>query len=118
MSATLLMEARRELGRLPPVLDALLTGLDPAGARTRPADAEGSPVEILCHLRDGGDGSFGAAPGGILDGAGEFAPIAPERWAEERRYREASLPEVMETLCARRRASLDLLASVAPDRLG
>ena len=117
MSATLLMEARRELGRLPPVLDALLTGLDPAGARTRPADAEWSPVEILCHLRDEETEDFGARLRVILDGAGEFAPIAPERWAEERRYREASLPEVMETLCARRRASLDLLASVAPDRL-
>ena len=46
MSATLLMEARRELGRLPPVLDALLTGLDPAGARTRPA-AGVEPLELM-----------------------------------------------------------------------
>ena len=117
MSATLLMEARRELGRLPAVLDALLAGLDEAGARTRPAEAEWSSVEILCHLRDEETEDFGARLRVILDGAGEFVPIAPERWAEERRYREENLPEVMETLRARRLASLDLLAAVTPDRL-
>jgi hypothetical protein len=117
VSATLLTEARLELGRLPAVLDALLAGLDDAGARTRPAETEWSPVEILCHLRDEETEDFGARLRVILDGAEGFTPIAPERWAEERRYREASLAEAMEALRARRRLSLDLLASVAPDRL-
>jgi len=117
VSATLLTEARLELGRLPAVLDALLAGLDDSGARTRPAEAEWSPVEILCHLRDEETEDFGARLRVILDGAEGFIPIAPERWAEERRYREASLAEVTEAFRARRRASLDLLASVAPDRL-
>jgi len=117
VSATLLTDARLELGRLPAVLDALLAGHDDAGARTRPAETEWSPVEILCHLRDEETEDFGARLRVILDGAEGFIPITPERWAEERRYREASLAEVMETLRARRRLSLDLLASVAPDRL-
>ena len=117
MTDTLLVEARRELGRLPAVLEALLAGLDEAGARTRPATGEWSPVEILCHLRDEETEDFGARLRVIVDGAGEFAPIDPERWAEERRYREASLPDVLEALRARRQASLDLLASVAPDTL-
>ena len=52
MSESLLVEARRELARLPAVLEALLAGLDPPDARTRPAPDEWSPVEILCHLRD------------------------------------------------------------------
>lgn len=117
MSETLLVEARRELKRLPAVLEALLAGLDEANAQTRPAPAEWSPVEILCHLRDEEAEDFGARLRVIVDGAAEFAPIDPERWAEERRYREASLPDVLEALRARRQTSLDLLASVAPEAL-
>ena len=117
MSDTLLVEARHELGRLPTVLETLLAGLDEVSARTRPARGEWSPVEILCHLRDEETEDFGARLRVIVDGASEFAPIAPERWAEERRYHEASLPDVLEALRARRRASLDLLASLAPDTL-
>jgi hypothetical protein len=115
VSESLLVEARRELGRLPAVLEALLAGVDPSEARTRPATDEWSPVEILCHLRDEESEDFGARLRVIVDGAGEFAPIDPERWAQERRYREASLPDVLQTLRARRQASLDLLASVAPE---
>ena len=117
MSATLLVEARRELGRLPAVLDALLAGCDDDAARTQPAPGEWSPVEILCHLRDEETEDFGARVRVIVDGAAEFAPIDPERWAEERRYREASLSDALEALCSRRRASLDLLAIVAPETL-
>jgi hypothetical protein len=117
VSDTLLAEARRELARLPMVLDALLGGLDPAGARMRPAPREWSPVEILCHLRDEEIEDFGARLRVIVDGAGEFAPIDPERWAKERRYHEADLPDVIQALRARRQASLDLLASVSPETL-
>ena len=56
----LLVDARRELARLPLVLKALLAGLDPAGARARPAAGEWSPLEILCHLRDEETEDFGA----------------------------------------------------------
>ena len=60
MSESLLVEARRELARLPAVLEALLAGVDPSDARTRPATDEWSPVEILCHLRDEESEDFGA----------------------------------------------------------
>jgi len=117
MTDTLLIEAHRELARLPIVLEALLGGLDEVAARTRPATGEWSPVEILCHLRDEETEDFGARLRVIVDGAGEFAPIAPERWAEERRYREASLLNVLDALRSRREASLDLLDSVSPETL-
>jgi hypothetical protein len=117
MTDTVLVEARRELARLPMVLEALLAGLDPSGARTRPAPGEWSPIEILCHLRDEETEDFGARLRVIVDGAGDFTPIDPETWAKERRYHEANLPDVLEALRARRQASLDLLASVAPDTL-
>ena len=117
LTETLLVEARLELARLPMVLEALLAGLDEVSARTRPATGEWSPVEILCHLRDEETEDFGARLRVIVDGAGEFAPIDPERWAEERRYREANLPDVLQALRSRRQASLGLLASVAADTL-
>jgi hypothetical protein len=117
MSDALLGEARRELGRLPAVLDALLAGLDETGARTRPAPGEWSPVEILCHLRDEETEDFGARLRVIVNGADEFAPIDPERWAEERRYREASLTEVLEDLRVRRQQSLDLLSGIGANTL-
>ena len=40
-----------------------------------------------------------------------------ERWVEERQYREADPREVLAQLRERRAASLELLASVAPERL-
>ena len=117
MSTAILEESRSELARLPIVLAALLAGLDEASARTRPAPGEWSPVEILCHLRDEGTEDFGARLRVIVDGWSEFTRIDPERWAVERRYDEAKLPEVLEALRARRQASLDLLASVSPKAL-
>ncbi len=117
MSETLLIEARRELARLPAVLDTLLAGCEETAARARPAPEEWSPVEILCHLRDEETEDFGARLRVIVDGAGEFAPIDPERWAEERHYRNASLPVVLGALRVRRRASLDLLAGIGADAL-
>ena len=116
-SEGLLIEARRELARLPIVLKALLAGLDEGRARTRPAMGEWSPVEILCHLRDEENEDFGARLRVILDGTSDFTPIDPERWAVERSYHEAKLPDVLAALRARRQASLDLLVSVSPKAL-
>ena len=41
----------------------------------------------------------------------------PERWAEERRYREASLPEALGAFRARREENLGVLRSIAPEAL-
>src|SRR5215510_7021047 len=117
MSGALLTDARRALGHMPAVLDALLSGLDDEAARTRPAPDEWSPVEIVCHLRDEETEDFGARVRVILEGAVEFSKIDPERWAVERRYREASLPEALEAFRRRRQDSLQLLAAAASDAL-
>lgn len=117
MSESLLEEARRELARLPALLNTLLAELDEVSARTRPVPDEWSPVEILCHLRDEEVEDFGARLRVIVDGTSEFAPIDPERWAVERCYHEARLPEVLEALRARRQGSLDMLASVSSKAL-
>ncbi len=115
--ASLLTASRRELGRLPALLDALVGDLDAVTARTRPAQDEWSPVEIVCHLRDEETEDFCARVRAVLEGKTELAPIDPVGWVEARRYREADLREVLEAIRTRRRASLDYLAGVDASRL-
>jgi len=115
--ATLLAEARRDLARLMPALDALLAGLDETTWRARPAPAEWALVEIVCHLRDEEAEDFGARVRVVLEGGPAFTPIDPERWAVERRYRDAAPDEALEALRALRTASLARLAGAPPDRL-
>jgi hypothetical protein len=115
--AAILAATRVELARLPAVLDALVGGLDEETWRTRPAPTEWAPVEIICHLRDEEVEDFGARVRVVLDGQPSFQPIDPERWAQERRYRDADPRAALQALYARRGASLALLAPVDPDQL-
>lgn len=112
-----LASACRELARLPALLDALLGGLDAATWRARPAPAEWSPVEIVCHLRDEEIEDFGARVRVIVEGDARFAPIDPEGWAVERGYQDADPRQALASLSERRAASLAFLEKVAPARL-
>ena len=115
--AALLADARRELARLPAILDAMLTDLDDALWRARPAPKEWSPIEIICHLRDEETEDFGMRVRAILDGAREYARIEPERWAVERRYHEAQPQAALAALLELRAASLAFLRHVPPEHL-
>ena len=115
--AALLAGARRELARLPAILEAMLADLDESLWGARPAAKEWSPVEIVCHLRDEEVEDFGARVRAILDGAEGFARIDPERWAVERRYHEAEPRAALAAFVERRAASLTFLAGVEPPRL-
>ncbi|HEX5817069.1 MAG TPA: DinB family protein [Methylomirabilota bacterium] len=115
--AVLLAAARADLARLPVVLDALLGGLDPALWRRRPAPAEWSPLEIVCHLRDEETDDFGARVRVVVAGGDRFAPIDPERWVEQRRYRDSEPAAALTAFRDRRAASLAFLATVVPERL-
>lgn len=112
-----LAASRRALERLPDVLDALAGDLDPAIARTRPAQDEWAPVEILCHLRDEETEDFGARLRAVVNGEGSFASINPVSWVEARRYLDADTREVLAALRARRRASVDYLDKIDASRL-
>jgi hypothetical protein len=107
----------RDLLRLPAVLDALLTDLEDALWRARPAPAEWSPVEIVCHLRDEEVEDFGARLRVVLEGGPRFTPIDPERWAIERRYRDEDPRAALAALAEGRAASVKLLATLEPERL-
>ena len=112
-----LAASRRALERLPDVLDALAGDLDPAIARTRPAQDEWAPVEILCHLRDEETEDFGARLRAVVNGEASFAPINPVSWVEARRYLDADTRQVLEVLRARRRASVEYLDEIDASRL-
>ena len=112
----LLADVRTDLARLPATLRALLDGLDTALWRERPVADEWSPIEIVCHLRDEEAEDFGARVRVVVTGGDRFAPIDPERWAVERRYRDAE-PVTTLAFCERRAANLEFLTTVPPDRL-
>ena len=113
----LLAASRVQLARLPVALDALLIDLDPADWRARPAAHEWAPIEIVCHLRDEEVEDFGARLRVILDGGRAFTPIDPERWVEDRRYRDTDPTDALTALRDRRTATVDFLGSVRPERL-
>src|SRR2546423_8486042 len=106
-----------DLARLPRILDALLGDLEAVAWRERPARAEWSPLEIVCHLRDEEAEDFGARLRVVADGGTRFAAIDPERWVQERAYRDADPRAALATLAERRAANLAFLDGVPPDRL-
>jgi hypothetical protein len=117
VASDLLNEARRELARFSKLLELLVGELDEATWRTRPAPGEWAPVEIVCHLRDEEAEDFAARLRVILEGGKRFVPNDPERLAVDRQYRQANPSEALAAFRARRMTSLELLGSVAPDRL-
>ena len=111
-AGALLTGARRELARLPGLLDGMLAGLDDETARRRPAPDEWSPVEIVCHLRDEERLDFGARLRAVVAGGPPFTKIDPPAWAVERRYREQRLDAELATVRALRQESLAWLADL------
>src|SRR5882762_9861898 len=113
----MLTSVRADLARLPRILEALLGDLEAAAWRERPAPAEWSALEIVCHLRDEEAEDFGARLRVVVDGGTRFAAIDPERWVQERAYRDADPRAALATLAERRAANLAFLDGVPPDRL-
>ena len=113
-----LNNALTELARFPRVLDALLTRLDDAAWRARPAPAEWSPVEIVCHLRDEEVEDFGARFRVSANGGKSFAPIDPERWATERRYAEDDGPRALTAFREQRAVNLRVVDGFAHSTSG
>ena len=116
-AAETLAAAWRTLTRLPAMIDGLVGDLDEHAWRERPAPNEWSPVEIVCHLRDEEVEDFRARIQVVLERGTRFAPIDPEQWAVDRRYRDDDPTRALQVLHERRAASLTFLEGVSPDRL-
>jgi len=106
----LLPHVRRELARLPGIVDALLTELEDDTWRTPPAPKEWSPLEIVCHLRDEEQDDFGARIRVIATAGTRFEPIDPERWVVERGYAADDSRAAVMSLKQRRRDNLAFLS--------
>ena len=118
VNAELLLSASQtELARFPALLDTLVGDRDLADWRTRPLAREWAPIEIICHLRDEEVEDFGARLRVVLEGGARFAPIDPERWVDERRYRDTDPGDALKAFRERRMATLTFLASIAPECL-
>lgn len=115
--ADLLASARTELASLPVILEALLGRLDAGQWRQRPAPAEWSPLEIVCHLRDEEAEDFGARVRVVVEGGDRFTPIDPERWAQDRRYRDAEPTAALAAFREQRAANLVFLETAEAERL-
>jgi hypothetical protein len=63
-----LASARRDLARLPALLDALLSDVDDCAVAHAPGAGRVSPVEIVCHLRDEETEDFGARVRVVVEG--------------------------------------------------
>ena len=116
-ASTLLASARRDLARLPATLDALLSDVDDALWRARPAPNEWSPGEIVCHLRDEETEDFGARVRVVIEGGSVFVPIDPERWALDRGYEKEEPRAALTALKQRRRDNLAFLVLADPAKL-
>ena len=113
----LLSASRAQLARLSIILDGLLADLDLDDWRARPVAGEWAPIEIVCHLRDEEVEDFGARLRVVLDGTGPFTPIDPQRWADERRYRDVDPQAAMTALRERRMTTVAFLGSIQYERL-
>jgi hypothetical protein len=115
--AVVVAGVRTDLARLPAILSTLLDGVEAALWRERPAATEWSPLEIVCHLRDEEAEDFGARIRVVVTGGHRFVPIDPERWAVERRYRDADPAAALAAFAERRADNVVFLGTVPPDRL-
>jgi hypothetical protein len=108
---------RRELARLPGIIDALLTEVDDETWRSRPVPNEWSPVEIVCHMRDEEREDFGARIRVIAAKGTEFLRIDPEQWAKDRNYGAEDPRAAVMALKQARRDNTAFLALLEPERL-
>lgn len=114
------MDAQRLIDRLqqfPPVLDALLAGVDTNEARWKPEDGDWSVLEIVQHLADEEIDDFRPRLLSTLqDPAASWTPIDPEGTARTRGYNEGKLDTARSAFTARRSESIVRLRALAsPD---
>lgn len=95
---------------LPAALPPLLTALDEADGRWKPASGAWSILEIVNHLLDEETRDFrGRLESTLTDPTRPWPPNDPEQWARDGRYNERNLTDSVAKLVAERGNSLQWL---------
>lgn len=105
------------LTSLPEVLDVLLSPVDDAALRTRPAEGEWCPMEVIGHLIACDSGAFRDRIRAIVDGAGPIPPFDPWAAINARDFANSPLQETLDELRQERSRSASLLQSLHPEEL-
>jgi glutamate/tyrosine decarboxylase-like PLP-dependent enzyme len=99
----------------PDWIEALLRGVSPAAADTRPSTDEWSAREIVAHLRASDDLLAGRITQALVREGTPFAELDERRWAEVAGYHAMSLGELLRGLRVRRAELVSQLRRLTPD---
>jgi hypothetical protein len=110
-------EIAATLRSLPTVLEALLTPVDDATLRTRPAEDEWCPLEVIGHLIACDSAAFRDRIQNILDAEPDIAAFDAWEAIHARNFAAESLTDLIVELAQERARSCSLVESLSADDL-
>jgi DinB family protein len=96
--------------------EAAITGVPDALLSRRPDEANWSPREVVCHIRDIEESFMARLQIMMIMDEPAFLPVEPDRWAEERQYQRNDATEALRAFRMRRDESLKLLRGLRPNQ--
>lgn len=108
-------ETMKTLRAVPPVLIALVAGLDSGQARRRPAPDEWSVVEVVAHMRDVETHALTRVRRMVAEDDPYLPAFDQDQVAQDSAYRDLPLPETLHRYLHPREQHLHLLAELGPE---
>ncbi len=109
-----LEERLARMARTPDQLATAIAGQPEAALARRPALKAWAPKEVVCHLRDTEESFMQRFQAIAAMDEPRFAPVDPDRWAEERQYLRNDAVEALHAFRCRREEALAYLRGLAP----
>jgi hypothetical protein len=108
-------ETLKTLRAVPPILRALVDGLDEEQARRRPSADEWSVVEVVAHMRDVEQHALHRVRRMLTEENPHLAAFDHEAYARDRKYGDLPLQPTLGEYVELRDTHLDLLTGLDPD---